>query len=124
MWLMLSDGFLSVVQPSQSDRKTFQAPDGDVLMVRARAAGQIEAYFPDAVVTETPSRDYRYRAFVARAKVAEVVAQQVLSLDYGNFKNSVSDNRLHDAYADVWSVMYRYQHDAASKRRAPRRGIV
>jgi hypothetical protein len=34
-----------------------------------------------------------------------VVAQRVMGIGYGNFKDSVHDHKLHDAYARVWGVM-------------------
>lgn len=96
MWLFLPDAFLSVVA---KDCPT------DSLMVRSRRPGDIERVFPTATVTETPGNDYLYRAIVLRTEVAQAMADQVMRMDYPNFKNEVHDRRLHDACSKVWHVM-------------------
>lgn len=122
MWICLNDAFLSVVKPEPRDLARFDQPDGDVLMVRARAAGHIEAVFPGVAVIESPDRDYLFRAFVARDTVAEVIADRLIELEYPNFKNSVEDDPLHDAYGRVWQVMWDYQGRQARRRNARRGG--
>ena len=104
MWIFLNDAFLSIVADRNSD---------DMLLVRARKNGHIEAIFGDFEVTRTPTpaADYLYRAFIPRHVVAKVVAQRIGNIDYDNFKNSVSDEAYHDACTDVWSAMYGYQHN-------------
>lgn len=118
MWLMTNQGFLSIVQPEARDLREFNVSMPDVLMVRARAAGHIEAAFPNLTVEVfvEPTRDYLYRAFIPRAAVVKAVAEQVAQLDYPNFKNSVEDDPLHNAYARVWTVMHNYQTQQAPKR--------
>ncbi|MFX1716732.1 hypothetical protein [Paraburkholderia sp. A1RO-5L] len=97
MWLCLSDAFLSIVNSDQ---------DPTVLMVRARRRGDIEAVFgPTYPVTTIPGRDYQFRAFIPREFVGNVIALKLLDIDYTNFKNSVKDRHLHDAYANVWGIM-------------------
>lgn len=121
MWLMLNTGFLSIVQPSDRDLAQFAPAGDDLLLVRARARGHIEAAFPAAEVLEVKGRDYLFRAFVPRAQVAAKAAELVTAIDYGNFKDSVPDRALHDAYADCWSVFYRYQRAEAHK---PHSGVL
>jgi hypothetical protein len=118
MWIMLNNAFLSIVDP-KAPYSGGKGPVSDKLLVRARIKGDIEAVFPGAKVAETPKRDYRYRAEISRADVANAMAAEVLKLGYGNFKGSVPDKRRHDAYADVWSVMYAEQqrrHGGRGKR--------
>lgn len=103
MWICFSDAFLSIVEPSLSDRSKFNQY-GDVLMVRARRRGDIERVFPDAEVTRTQGRDYLWRAFLPREQVAQVIAERVTEIDYFNFKGSVEDHRLHAAYNRFWSI--------------------
>lgn len=104
MWICANNAFLSIVNSDQ---------DPTVLMVRARRKGDIEATFGTAVpnlqVTTLPGRDYQFRAFIARETVGEVIAKALVNIDYGNFKNSVKDRYLHDAYAQVWGVMAELQ---------------
>lgn len=100
MWICLSDAFLSIVEP---------APGSDTLLVRARRDGDIERVFADAKVTKTPGRDYLFRALIPREQVASVIGQHVAGIGYQNFKSSVSDKRLYDAFAGFWSIMSRLQ---------------
>jgi len=98
MWLMFSDSFLSVVTPGSD-------PKSPKLLVRARREGDIQRIFPGAVVEKRPERDYLFRALIDRELVAIAIASEVNAISYSNFKNSVKNNRLHDALARVWSVM-------------------
>jgi hypothetical protein len=101
MWLCLNRAFLSVVEPQ---------PGSPCLLVRARRRGDIEAVFgKNYQVEERPERDYLFRALIPRQVVAEVIAAEVGTIDYPNFKDSVSDHKLHDAYAAVWRIMARLQ---------------
>jgi len=108
MWIFFNNSFLSVVDPSDgvSNKK-------GKLLVRARYKGDIENVFPDAIVVETPKRDYLYRAMISREKVAEAVANSIKNIDYDNFKNSIpTDNDWfwrHNLYLDVWTCMYQEQ---------------
>lgn len=97
MWLCGSDFFLSVVMPAQVS--------GNLLLVRGRREGDIESLFPKAKVNKTIGRDYLFRAFISRSEVAAVIASQIEKIDYDNFKNSVRDNQLHDAYMKMWQAM-------------------
>lgn len=106
MWICLNNAFLSIVTPSKDE------PGSDELLVRARRPGDIEGVFPDAKVEKRPERDYLYRALVPREKVAMVLAAQVMGIDYNNFKDSVRDRKLHDAYASLWGIMARLQPTA------------
>jgi hypothetical protein len=96
MWLCLNNAFLSIVH---KDCKPTE------LLVRARRPGDIEKVFPDAKVTRYTKSDYLFRAVITRADVASALVRQVYDIDYGNFKDSVEDDRLHDAYAEVWGTM-------------------
>lgn len=100
MWICFSDSFLSIVEPAEKD---------GTLLVRARRDGDIERVFAGAKVEKTPGRDYLFRARLPREQVASVVSRHVAGIDYGNFKNSVKNNKLHDAFAGVWSIMARLQ---------------
>lgn len=100
MWICLNNAFLSIVTN----------PEGqDTLLVRARRPGDIESVFPGAVVSRRPGRDYLYRATIKRAEVGMAIAEAAMQIDYPNFKNSVGNAELHDAYARVWGVMANLQ---------------
>jgi hypothetical protein len=96
MWVMLNNAFFSIVSKDC-------APDE--LMVRARRPGDIEKVFPEAKVTEFTASDYHYRAAIKRTRIAYVLTNLVQEIDYSNFKNTVRDKPLHDAYLRVWNAM-------------------
>ena len=81
MWLLTPDGFYSIVQKhGESD-----------LCLRARVAADLdrlrERYLPSlTATTETPSGDYRFRAWASHEAVAEALATIARELDYDNFK--------------------------------------
>jgi hypothetical protein len=93
---MLSDLFVSIVA---KDCKP------DELMVRARRPGDIEKLFPDVVVTEYTASDYHYRAAVKKTAIKAALVDEVNRVTYDNFKDSVEDEALHNAYMRVWTAM-------------------
>jgi len=100
MWLSFNKCFLSIVH---KDCKP------DELLVRARRKGDIEKIFPAAIGKRTQGTDYAFRAVVKREVVAQALRDQVMNLNYTNFKDSVLDDELHLAYSSVWSIMARLQ---------------
>jgi len=96
MWILLNNAFFSIVDKAE-DR-------GRDLHVRARRANDIPDVFGVEVI-RTPDADYLYRADIPREDVARVVASQITAIDYNNFKASVRDHTLHDAYLSVWSAL-------------------
>jgi hypothetical protein len=100
MWLMLNDSFLSFVS---KDCKPSE------LLVRARRPGDIEKVFPKAKVTEYDKSDYQFRAVVTRESVEQMLIGEVKRIVYNNFKNSVRDHDLHNAYNSVWGTMAKLQ---------------
>ena len=103
MWIMLSDCFISVVSKDCAE---------DELMVRARRPGDIEKLFPDAVVTEYTASDYHYRAAVKKTEIKIALVDEVNRVTYDNFKDSVDDVHLHNAYMRVWTAMATLQPQA------------
>jgi hypothetical protein len=104
MWIFLNNAFLSAVA---------HRTQPDDLLVRGRVAGDIGRVFPGVIETETPSADYRYRATIPRKTVAAALAEQAASIDYDNFKNSVTEDDRHDAYFETWGAMNRLQQNRA-----------
>ena len=100
MWIFLPKSFISVVQ---------KPGDTDVLTVRARIKGDIESVFPQAKVVVNQGTDYKYRARVPRDEVAQVLHDQVMNLNWSNFKGAVKAKKRHEAYMNVWSAMYAVQ---------------
>ena len=100
MWICTNKSFLSLVADRDND---------DNLLVRARMNGHIENVFPDANVFTMEDADYKYRALICRSEVQRAMTDQISKIDYDNFKNSVGNRQLHDAYLKIWSVMYALQ---------------
>ena len=101
MWLMLNDCFLSIVSKDCAR---------DELLVRARRRGDIEKVFRDAKVIHTPApADYRFRATVKITEIIKMMEGEIRRITYSNFKNSVDDKDLHDAYLQVWTAMMSVQ---------------
>lgn len=100
MWICTTKAFLSIVEDWN---------EPNLLIVRARAAGHIEEVFPAAAVEYTPSADYAFRTRVSRKQLVLSITGEIYGIDYPNFKNSVADQELHDAYAEFWKIMRRLQ---------------
>lgn len=106
MWITTTEGFVSLVE----DRD-----DPGVLQVRARVAEDITATFPGAHVVVLNGADYRYRARVNRADVADRLAAAVMALDYDSHFKDVALERSpanpdrYTAYYGTWAAMARMQ---------------
>ena len=101
MWIMLNDCFLSIVAKDCAR---------DEVLVRARREGDIEKIFPGADVRSGGQLvDYHWRASVKREQLAAALKVEVDRIVYPNFKDSVRDKRLHDAYLRVWTAMAQLQ---------------
>lgn len=110
MWIMLNDAFFSLVSKDCAK---------DEVLVRARIKGDLEkvfnnsdliaAGFKTVTVTRYTKSDYLYRAVVKRDHMKAVMAAELDRVVYSNFKASTRDNKLHDAYNGVWSIMSRLQ---------------
>jgi hypothetical protein len=98
MWLFQNDSYLSVVAHREQP---------GMLLVRSRIEGDIERAIPTAAVFQIQDADYRYRAIVSVEALQQAMSDAIAKIDYPNFKNSVKDNKRHDAYMGVWNVMAR-----------------
>ena len=107
MWIHHPDYFLSIIDPHGAYGGG-KGIGSDLLLVRARFKGDLERAFGDEIascVEETPDRDYRFRAYVGRQCVAEVIGRALLTLDYKNVKGATHEPWRHDAYADCHRIM-------------------
>jgi hypothetical protein len=103
MWVCLSDAFVSLV--AHRDKP-------GVLIARARRPGDLARVFGPGPESYTPAADYGWRREVSQAEAAQAIARSVQAIDYGNFKGSVTDDGLHDAYLAFWSRMLQVQRAA------------
>jgi hypothetical protein len=97
MWIFTNNAFISVVK----DR------DSNQLLVRARHPDHICNVIPKAIVFTLDDSDYKYRAFVDKREVIDMISVEIVEIDYDNFKASIKDRTFHDACLSVWSVMHR-----------------
>ena len=100
MWIQFNNAFLSIVE--NRDNKS-------ELLVRARVRGDIEKIFPDADVFEDENADYKYRAFISKAKVAAKMMFKMTDINYDNFKNSVKEFERRNTYSKVWMELKKLQ---------------
>ncbi len=122
MWIVCKHGFFSAVCARQGDGNHGQPIDTNLLMVRARVRGHLEALkarFPELLGTcpirEFAGADYAFRVFVAKAVWSQVLTALAEEVDYDNFKSEVSRSQgsagatYVKALHDVWSVMVKLQ---------------
>ncbi|WP_066017807.1 hypothetical protein [Endozoicomonas atrinae] len=57
---------------------------------------------------------------VPQSDVINALEDQLETMQYDNFKNSIEDHDYHTACSKVWSVMYRYQQDMTALQEQPR----
>src|SRR6266511_3910460 len=102
MWLMTNFGAFSVVRAQE---------DPEWMVVRARRRRDLmrlrRRYLPElGRIYSTPHRDYQFRAFCTPSHCAEAMSKVALDIDYDNFKDSVKDHKLHEAYSDIWYTLW------------------
>lgn len=123
MWLQTKFGFYSVVEHTD---------DVHTVLIRARAREDLDNLcdLADSVrrdyskgeavgidhsaIQFTPNADYAYRIICPRQSWMEVSLRLMTEIDYGNFKNAVSERdpeRSH-LYHRVWGVLYSIQNQA------------
>ena len=100
MWIQFNNAFLSMVENRDNKLE---------LLVRARIKGDIEKIFPEADVFKDDGADYKYRAFISKAKVAARMMLKMTEINYDNFKNSVNEIERKNAYSNVWVELRKLQ---------------
>ena len=107
MWVMTNVGFISAVAYPGEEH---------LVLVRARAPGHLtEIFGEETEEIHSPRRDYAWRTIVTKTQMKKAMDKLVDDIDYTNFKDSVKDEELHDAYVGVWTEMYIYQGDVNRK---------
>jgi len=114
MWLASNRGWYSVVAYDPNKDRTGRKLQGKppYVLVRARVKKHlthVKAMMPSAKIETDDRADYKFRMVVPVAVWKKFLHTEVDRIDYTNFKNSVVDKELHDAYMGVWGVMYRLQ---------------
>ena len=106
MWIF-SDGFISVVADSEK-------PDN--LLVRARDEGSLLSLVDatGATLKHTPSNDYPYRIETSPGVLSSWLAEQVLDLDYTNYKAHMWPER--PEFSRVLHSIWELCHDLTPNR--------
>ncbi|SRR5579885_3584294 len=118
MWVFTTRGFFSAVEDTNSYKPGRVLVRGRVKkdMDNLRALAHDLGF--DTHLEETPDRDYRYRVRMKKSVWAKLMARMAEEIDYPNFKKTVTDERRHEAYMQVWLAMLGLQLPA--RRPVPR----
>lgn len=100
MWICNNDSFVSAVEDKNDNTR---------LLVRARNKEHLKVLFPDHEIFTNQGTDYAHRVSCSKEEFAKIISDRILSIKYGNFKNSVEDTRLYDLYAEFWGLHWEYQ---------------
>jgi hypothetical protein len=101
MWLFSQRGFYSIVQHKDHP---------DTFVVKARIKGDIEKYWPDAVIERNEAYDYLYRTSLPRDKVIPVITKIVSDINYSSYKGTLEDSeRRREHYVNVWDILVNMQ---------------
>jgi len=95
MWICLNNAFVSIVE---------DYADSAYVQVRGRREQDVLNFLGDysATIIQTDDRDYRFRAIVLKFDLSKILAKCADRIDYGNFKDSVSNKDLAQMYTEVW----------------------
>jgi|WetSurMetagenome_2_1015567.scaffolds.fasta_scaffold688626_2 hypothetical protein len=98
MWIFTEIGYFSVVKKSCQD---------DEVIVRARVREDLVRL----KIRADSGTDYRFRAVIKKAHLAEYLQQAVLTLNYDNFKDTVphKDSARKSAYLRCWEALCAWQ---------------
>lgn len=71
----------------------------------------LKKFLENADIFEDENADYKYRSYISRENVANVISNELLKIDYDNFKSSVSKDESNraQAYMNVWSSLNKLQ---------------
>jgi UDP-3-O-acyl-N-acetylglucosamine deacetylase len=109
MWVFTTSGFVSAVYK-----------DG-ALQVRSRDRKSLEILSKEtaAAIIATPLADYPYRIAITNEQFSKWLSQQVIAIDYKNFKSEIADTRGYGFAKHlnkVWSVMHEVEDSKARVR--------
>ena len=103
MWIFTSGGFVSIVENyNQPGFFLVRARKEEHLREFLSAQGQLDTTAHE--ISETPGRDYRWRASVLVQKLKETSVLDLRAITYPNFKNSIHDGEYRHVASDVWTA--------------------
>jgi hypothetical protein len=109
MWVFTTSGFVSAVYKD------------DAMQIRARDRKSLEGLSKqtNAAIIATPLADYPYRIAITNEQFSKWLSQQVMSVNYKNFKSEIADTRGYGfakPLNKVWSVMHEVEDSKARVR--------
>ena len=111
MWIASTLGFFSITISPEDGRAQFRARvNGDLEELRSFL---MEKGFALSETLTIPTADYRYRAFLDRSQLVEVLGYLAETIDYSNFKGEIANRptQRHKlvSYHEVWASLFRLQ---------------
>jgi len=123
MWIFTKNAALSIVQydPTNGYADDGLAPKDDTqLFVRGRRLEHlIDFGFADHEVISTPDNDYPFRVLTSRTRVSEMVAEQVMGINYENYKNAAQHHMPYGMLSAIWSSVRWWLDDRSGRSTAP-----
>lgn len=104
MWLCTNYGFFSVVKIQEQFKNTGDNTLEEQYSVRARDKSHLEKGFPNKKIWEYPFSDYEYRVYCTPEEITSFISNEVETMNYTNFKNSVKNDNLHNFYLNIWEL--------------------
>ena len=103
MWLITTDGFVSVVKKGKNATKPFCVRSRD----RKSINNVIDALAIKRKIWEDAATDYEYRIFISEDELKEYMVYIAENIDYDNFKDAVHEvSPLHaKVYHSVWFTL-------------------
>ncbi len=109
MWLFTKYGFYSIVKDSNSAHYKCRARrKKDLVNLISNFK-----YLSEYEIHCDKKADYHYRIFISQNHFSMLMLSISNTVDYSNFKDSISKNKDQvnkvDHYSEVWETMYSYQ---------------
>lgn len=105
MWTLSTGGMTSAVFKNNQ------------FMVRARDKESLEQYFHTDRIITNKGTDYPFRVYCSQREYADAIWDEIMDIDYGNFKSAAGKRRpgvYSSILHSVWSTLLRLEpHDAA-----------
>ncbi len=98
MWLIINEGFLSIVKHRDKE---------NTYIVRARKESHITDNFSEDKLYVLPKADYPYRVDVTTEELTDFLTKYVVErLDYSNFKGSLKTQEFKTFCLSLWRYIY------------------
>lgn len=103
MWIFLRDGFTSIRQVNDH-----------AVMLRFRRRDHADRFaarlgIDEHEIAESDHTDYRYRFVASRQAVGRLLADEIVRVDYDNFKSACGLGDYHDALSAIWQKHWQLQ---------------